>query len=41
VETAVDVIDALLGRAFLHSDKGEGTLIDEARRMARLALADI
>jgi AcrR family transcriptional regulator len=41
VETAVDVIDALLGRAFLHSDKGEDTLIDEARRMARLALADI
>ncbi len=41
VETAVDVIDALLGRAFLLSDKGEGTLIDEARRMARLALADI
>jgi AcrR family transcriptional regulator len=41
VETAVDVIDALLGRAFLHSDKGDGTLIDEARRMARLALADI
>jgi AcrR family transcriptional regulator len=41
VETAVDVMDALLGRAFLHSDKGDGTLIDEARRMARLALADI
>jgi len=41
VETAVDVIDALLGRAFLYSDKGEGTLIDEARRMARLALTDI
>ncbi len=41
VETAVDVIDALLGRAFLYSDKGDGTLIDEARRMARLALADI
>jgi AcrR family transcriptional regulator len=41
VETAVDVIDALLGRAFLHSDKGDGTLIDEARRMARLALGEI
>jgi len=41
VETAVDVIDALLGRAFFHLDNGEGTLIDEARRVARLALADI
>lgn len=41
VETAVDVADALLGRAFLYSDKGDGTLIDEARRMARLALADV
>lgn len=41
VETAVDVIDALLGRAFVHSDKGDGTLIDEARRIGRLALADI
>ncbi|MTA32767.1 MAG: TetR family transcriptional regulator, partial [Actinobacteria bacterium] len=28
LETAIDVIDALLGRAFLNSDRGEGTLID-------------
>ena len=41
VETAVEVMDALLGRAFVHSDKGDGTLIDEARRMARLALSEI
>jgi AcrR family transcriptional regulator len=40
LETAIDVIDALLGRAFLNSDRGEGTLIDEARRMGRLAVAD-
>jgi AcrR family transcriptional regulator len=41
VETAVEVMDALLGRAFVHSDKGDGTLIDEARRVARLALSEI
>lgn len=41
VETAIDVIDALLGRAFLQSDRGEGTLIDEARRLGRLALSEI
>lgn len=41
VETAVDVMDALLGRAFLHSERGDGTLIDEARRMARCALVHI
>ena len=41
VETAVEVMDALLGRAFVHSDKGDGTLIDEARRVARLALSEL
>jgi hypothetical protein len=41
VETAIDVIDALLGRAFLQSDRGEGTLINEARRLGRLALSEI
>lgn len=40
-ETAVDVMDALLGRAFLQSDRGEGALIEEARRMTHLAVAGI
>lgn len=40
-ETAIDVIDALLGRAFLQSDRGEGALIEEARRMAHAAVAGI
>lgn len=40
-ETAIDVVDALLGRAFLRSDRGEGALIEEARRMARAAVAAI
>jgi AcrR family transcriptional regulator len=37
-ETAIDVIDALLARAFLHSDRGEGALIEEARRMGHAAV---
>lgn len=40
-ETAVDVVDALLGRAFLQSDRGEGALIEEARRMAHAAVSGI
>lgn len=40
-ETAIDVVDALLGRAFLLSDRGEGALIEEARRMAHAAVAAI
>lgn len=40
-ETAIDVADALLGRAFLRSDRGEGALIEEARRMALAAVAGI
>ncbi len=40
-ETAIDVVDALLGRAFLQSDRGEGALIEEARRMAHAAVAGI
>lgn len=40
-ETAVDVMDALLGRAFLQSDRGEGALIEEARRMTHSAVAGI
>jgi AcrR family transcriptional regulator len=41
IETAVDVIDALLSRAFLHSDRGDNTLIDEARRMGLAAVTEI
>jgi len=41
VETAVDVIDALLGRAFLHSDRGDNTLIAEAHRVAQLSVQGI
>ena len=37
-ETAIDVIDALLSRAFLLSDRGEGALIEEARRMGHAAV---
>ena len=41
IETALDVVDALLARAFLGSDRGDSTLIDEAKRMARAAVAGI
>lgn len=41
IETAFDVIDALLGRAFLSSQHGDSALIEEARRMGRAAVADI
>ena len=41
VETAVDVADALLGRAFLHSVRGEASLISEAKRVAVLAVQGI
>jgi AcrR family transcriptional regulator len=41
IETALDVVDALLARAFLSSDRGDSTLIDEAKRMARAAVVDI
>jgi len=37
-ETAVDVVDALLARAFLHSDRGDQTLIAEALRMAHASI---
>jgi AcrR family transcriptional regulator len=37
-ETAIDVIDALLCRAFLRSDRGEGALIEEARRLGHAAV---
>lgn len=35
IETAVDVVDALLGRAFMHSDRGETTVLSEAKRVSR------
>jgi AcrR family transcriptional regulator len=41
IETAIDVIDTLLARAFLSSERGDSTLIEEARRMGRAAVADI
>jgi len=37
-ETAIDVVDALLARAFLHSDRGDQTLIAEALRMAHCSI---
>lgn len=37
-ETGIDVIDALLGRAFIHNERGDQSLIAEARRMARCAV---
>ena len=41
VETAIDVADALLGRAFLHSDRGETSLIAEAKRVSMLAVSGV
>ena len=41
VETAVDVADALLGRAFLHSDRGENSLISEAKRVSKLSVSGV
>ena len=41
IETAIDVVDALLARAFLSSERGDSSLIAEAHRMARAAVADI
>ena len=35
IETAVDVMDALLGRAFMHSDRGETTVLSEAQRVSQ------
>ncbi len=35
IETAVDVVDALLGRAFMHSDRGESTVLSEAKRVSQ------
>lgn len=40
-ETAMDTVDALLARAFLTNDRGEASLIAEAKRMARAAMEGI
>jgi len=29
------VVDALLGRAFMHSDRGESTVLSEAQRVSQ------
>jgi AcrR family transcriptional regulator len=41
IETAIDVIDALLGRAFMHSDRGESTVLSEAKRVSQCIAQDI
>ena len=41
IETAVDVTDALLGRAFMHSDRGDSTVLSEARRVAESIVQDL
>ncbi len=40
IETAVDVMDALLGRAFMHSDRGESAVIAEAKRVSQCIVND-
>jgi hypothetical protein len=41
IETAIDVIDALLGRAFMHSDRGDSTVLSEARRVSQCIVQDL
>ena len=41
IETAVDVMDALLGRAFMHSDRGESTVLSEADRVTQSVVRDV
>ncbi len=40
IETAIDVMDALLGRAFMHSDRGESAVIAEAKRVSQCIVND-
>jgi AcrR family transcriptional regulator len=40
IETAVDVMDALLGRAFMHSDRGETTVLSEAQRVSQCSVQE-
>lgn len=41
LESAVDVMDALLARAFLRFEKGDKAVIDEARRLFHLSVKGI
>lgn len=41
IETAIDVIDALLGRAFMHSERGESTVLAEAERVSQCVVRDV
>lgn len=41
LESAVDVMDSLLARAFLRVDKGDKAVIDEARRLFHLCVQGI
>jgi AcrR family transcriptional regulator len=41
IETAVEVVDALLARAFLRVEKGDKAVIDEARRLFHLSVSGI
>lgn len=41
LETAVDVIDSLLARAFVRVDRGDQAVIAEARRMGHAAVAGV
>jgi hypothetical protein len=41
LESAVDVMDSLLARAFLRVDKGDKAVIDEARRLFHLSITGV
>jgi AcrR family transcriptional regulator len=41
LESAVDVMDSLLARAFLRVDKGDKAIVDEARRLFQLSIRGI
>ena len=41
IETAIDVIDALLGRAFMDSDRGDSTVLSEAKRVSQAIVHDL
>lgn len=41
IDTAIDVADALLGRAFMHSERGDSIVISEAHRVAQAVVAGL
>lgn len=41
VETAIDVIDALLGRSFMYSDRGDSTVLAEVTRVSQRLVEDL